>query len=143
MMCWFAAILSALDDKIANNTAVLSVIGLLLSLIAIFVSIRTARLPYKKNIKLSSSPVIGLSKNFTTGEVSNEIIGISVNVANVGSRNISTRRTVWKTQLQPLSGNARCGLTIKGIACLLLLRVVRNFRTTAFSSSSPAHWSVT
>ena len=70
-------------------TAVLSVIGLLLSVLAIIVSIKTARLPYKKKIKLSSSIDIAFSKNMLTGETTSEIVGVSVNASNVGSRNIN------------------------------------------------------
>lgn len=76
----------------ANNgflTAVLSVVGLLLSLIAIIVSIRTARLPYKKKLKLSSSMDVAFAKNTISGKIKSEIVGISVNAANIGSRNIN------------------------------------------------------
>lgn len=70
-------------------TAVLSVIGLLLSVLAIVISIKTARLPYKKKVKLSSSIDIAFSKDMITGETTSEITGISVNASNVGSRNIN------------------------------------------------------
>ena len=70
-------------------TAILSAIGLLLSVIAIVVSIRTARLPYKKKLKLTSSVDVAFSKNTITGEVISNIMGISVNAANIGSRNVS------------------------------------------------------
>ncbi len=69
-------------------TAILSVIGLLLSVIAIVVSIRTARLPFKKKIKLTSSVNLDFSKKNITGEVLSNIMGISVNAANTGSRNV-------------------------------------------------------
>ena len=70
-------------------TAILSAIGLLLSVIAIVISIRTARLPYKKKLKLTSSVDVFFSKNTVTGEVISNIIGITVNAANIGSRNVS------------------------------------------------------
>lgn len=70
-------------------TAVQSTVGLLLSIIAIIVSIRTARLPYKKGIKLSSSTDIVFSKDINSGNVISEIIGISVNAINIGFRNIN------------------------------------------------------
>ena len=70
-------------------TAILSAIGLLLSVTAIVVSIRTARLPYKKKLKLTSSVDVAFSKNTITGEVISSIMGITVNVANIGSRNVS------------------------------------------------------
>lgn len=76
----------------ANNgflTAILSAIGLLLSSIAIIVSINTARLPYKKRIKLSLSTSVAFEKDTITGEVTSKIIGLSVNVANTGYRNVN------------------------------------------------------
>lgn len=69
-------------------TAILSTIGLLLSVTAIVVSIRTARLPYKKKLKLTSSVDVAFSKNTITGEVIGSIVGIMVNAANIGSRNV-------------------------------------------------------
>lgn len=70
-------------------TAILSAIGLLLSIVAIVVSIRTARLPYKKKLKLSSSIDIAISKNVITGSVDSEISGVSVNVSNIGFRDVN------------------------------------------------------
>ena len=70
-------------------TAILSAIGLLLSVTAIVVSIRTARLPYKKKLKLTLSVDVAFSKNTITGEVISSIMGITVNAANIGSRNVS------------------------------------------------------
>lgn len=46
-------------------------------------------LPFKKKLKLASSVDVVLSKNTITEEIFNNIIGISVNIANVGSRNVS------------------------------------------------------
>lgn len=85
-------------------TAILSAIGLLLSVIAVVVSIRTARLPYKKKLKLTSYVDVLISKNTVNGEVFSNIMGISVNVANIGSRNVSItylgifvkdKKTIW------------------------------------------------
>ncbi|MGN0509829.1 MAG: hypothetical protein ACI4GX_11350 [Ruminococcus sp.] len=70
-------------------TGILSLIGLIISTIAVIVSIRTARLPYKKKLKLSSSIDMEFSKNIVTGEVSSGIRGVSVNVVNCGSRNVN------------------------------------------------------
>jgi hypothetical protein len=70
-------------------TAVLSVVGLLLSSIAIFVSIRTARLPYIKKVKLSYSTDMAISIDCVTRQSTSEIAGISVNVVNAGSRDIN------------------------------------------------------
>ena len=68
-------------------TAILSMVGLLLSLTAIVVSVRTALLPFKKKIKISSFVSIAFSKNELTGEVHREVVGLCVNAANVGFRN--------------------------------------------------------
>lgn len=70
-------------------TGVFSLLTLVVSVIAIVVSIHTAKLPYKKKIKLSSSVDIAFFQNPATGEAGSQIIGISVNAANVGSRNIN------------------------------------------------------
>lgn len=68
-------------------TAILSMVGLLLSLTAIVVSVRTALLPFKKKIKISSFVSIAFSKNELTGEVHSEVVGLCVNAANMGFRN--------------------------------------------------------
>lgn len=76
----------------SNNgflTAILSIIGLLLSVIAIVVSIRTARLPYKKQIRLSASTNIFISKNMLTADVKSQVAGVSVNATNSGARVIN------------------------------------------------------
>lgn len=69
-------------------SAILSVVGVVISLVAIVVSIRTARLPYRKAVKLSATTNIMFSKNMITSDVSSEIAGMSVNAVNVGFRNI-------------------------------------------------------
>lgn len=68
-------------------TGVLSLLTLIVSIIAIIVSINTAKLPYKKKLQLSSSYDIAFYQNPTTGKSGSQIIGVSVNIANVGSRN--------------------------------------------------------
>lgn len=70
-------------------TAILSLIGLIISTVAIIVSVSTARLPYKKKLKLSSSLDIEFSQNTITRETSTGIRGISVNAANIGSRDVN------------------------------------------------------
>ena len=77
------------NDNNGFVTAILSAIGLLLSVIAIVVSIRTARLPFKKKLKLTSSIDISFLQEISTGEIICSTRGISVNAANIGSRNIS------------------------------------------------------
>ena len=69
------------------TSAVLSVIGVGLSVIAIWVSISTARLPYKKKVILGSHTIIGV--NTISGVATHTfIMGISVSITNVGNRPI-------------------------------------------------------
>lgn len=70
-------------------SGILSLLTIIVGVIAIAVSIHTAKLPYKKKLKLSSSFDIALLANSITRGSSSEIIGISVNAANVGSRNVN------------------------------------------------------
>lgn len=70
-------------------TGILSLLTLIVSIIATIVSIRTAKLPYKKKLKLSSSLDVAFFQNPSTGEFGSQIMGVSVNVANIGSRNIN------------------------------------------------------
>lgn len=66
----------------------LSIIGLVLSITAIIVSIRTARLPYKKKIILSSSVLI--EGSVVPGvSVESSIIGIAASAINVGNRTVN------------------------------------------------------
>lgn len=71
------------NDNNGFLTAVLSLIGLILSVTAIVVSIRTARLPYKKKLLLRMSPVLGFS-----GTENSEIRMLSSIATNVGNRTI-------------------------------------------------------
>ncbi len=92
----------------ANNgflTAVLSVVGLLLSIIAITVSINAARLPYKKKLKLSSSMDVRFEK--VNDKVKSKIVGISVNAANIGSRNINITYLGIMVKDKSLSGKTQ------------------------------------
>ncbi len=66
----------------------LSIIGAVLSIIAIIVSIKTARLPYKKALKLTSYYDICFFKD-SNDVVSSQLKGISVNAINIGKRNIN------------------------------------------------------
>lgn len=72
------------NDNNGFLTAILSLIGLILSVTAIVVSIRTARLPYKKRIMLGSSTLLGIRPG-----VSASIRGISVSATNVGNRTVN------------------------------------------------------
>lgn len=67
-------------------TGILSLLTLIVSIIAIIVSIRTAKLPYKKKLKLTSSFDIAFFQNPVSGDSGTQIIGVSVNITNIGSR---------------------------------------------------------
>ncbi|HJH93688.1 MAG TPA: hypothetical protein OIM05_12065 [Oscillospiraceae bacterium] len=65
----------------------LSVVGTILSVIAIIVSIKTARLPYKRKIKIT----VGTNLQFAVGfsKVCSSVAGISINVLNLGNRDVN------------------------------------------------------
>lgn len=75
------------NDNAGFANILLSIVGIALSVIAIIVSIRTARLPYKRKIKITVSTnlqfAIGLSR------VSSSVAGISINVLNLGNRDVN------------------------------------------------------
>ena len=76
------------NDNNGFLTAVLSLIGLILSVTAIVVSIRTARLPYKKKLLLGSSLLLGVSRIPLRG-TETSLIGLSSTATNIGNRTIS------------------------------------------------------
>jgi len=76
------------NDNSGFLSALLSIIGLIMSMIAIIVSIKTARLPYKKKLLLNSTLSVGASiRPGLSAETS--IIGITAAAINVGNRSIS------------------------------------------------------
>ena len=76
------------NDNNGFLTAILSVVGLALSIIAIIVSIRTARLPYKKKLILGSS--LSVQTQMIPGlSVQMDVAGVSASATNVGNRPIS------------------------------------------------------
>lgn len=76
------------NDNNGFLSAILSLIGLILSVTAIVVSIRTARLPYKKKIVLGSSLLLGAS--VVPGvSVKSSILGLSASATNVGNRTVN------------------------------------------------------
>ena len=85
-------------------TALLSLLTLVVSVIAIVVSIRTAKLPYKKKLSLSSSLDIAFLQNPITGKTGSEILGLSVNAANVGARNVNITYLGISVKDKTLSG---------------------------------------
>ena len=76
------------NDNNGFLTAVLSLIGLILSVTAIVVSIRTARLPYKKKLLLGSFHLLGTSR-IPLRWTETSLIGLSSTATNVGNRSIS------------------------------------------------------
>ena len=77
------------NDNNGFLTAILSVIGLFLSIIAIVVSIKTARLPFKKKIVISFSTKLWVGTNPLTNTVASGVQGISINVVNKGFRDVN------------------------------------------------------
>ena len=77
------------NDNNGFLTAILSAIGLFLSMIAIVVSIKTARLPFKKKIVVSASTNIWFGTNPITNTTKSGVHSISINVVNKGFRDIN------------------------------------------------------
>lgn len=77
-------------------SAVLSIIGLMLSVIAIVVSVQTARLPYKKKLMLGSYMMLGATVNPGVNATT-FIMGMSTSATNVGNRAIVIRAFVYKS----------------------------------------------
>ena len=78
------------NDNNGFLTAILPLIGLILSVTAIVVSIRTARLPYKKKLLLGSSLLLGVSRIPLRG-TETSLVGMSSTATNVGNRTISLK----------------------------------------------------
>lgn len=75
------------NANVGFTSSVLSVVGLILSMIAIVVSLLTARLPYKKRLLLGHS----FQMHFTGlvgGKVVSQVNGIVASITNVGNRSI-------------------------------------------------------
>lgn len=77
------------NDNTGFVSAILAALSLLLSLIAIIVAIRTARLPYKKCIKLYPTTDLHVFSNPTSGKVCSEIGWLTAHAVNLGSRNVT------------------------------------------------------
>lgn len=70
-------------------SGVLSLLTLIVSIIAVVVSIKTARLPYTKRLILSSDITILFGTNNLTGQPISKFAGITVNATNIGNRNVN------------------------------------------------------
>lgn len=83
------------NDDNGFLTAILSLIGLILSATAIVVSIRTARLPYKKRIMLSTTPAIDIGASagcrYQKSFIPKLLLlsGMSVLATNTGNRTVN------------------------------------------------------
>lgn len=69
--------------------AILAFLSLLLSAVAIIVSIKTARMPYKKGLKLGSSYNILFSQDLITSKVNSQMAGMSITAVNIGARDVN------------------------------------------------------
>ena len=85
-------------------TGILPLLTLIVSIVAVAVSIRTARLPYMKRIILTSDITVMVGKNDITGQIASQFSGITVNATNIGNRNMNLKflgfaiRTGFKLQ---------------------------------------------
>lgn len=85
-------------------TGILSLLTLIVSVLAVVVSIRTARLPYMKRLILSSDITILFGTNDFTGQPVSQFAGITINATNIGNRNVNIKflgfaiRTRFKLQ---------------------------------------------
>ena len=70
-------------------TGILSLLTLIVSIIAVVISIHTARLPFMKRLILSSNITVILGTNNLTGAPVSQFAGITVNATNIGNRNIN------------------------------------------------------
>lgn len=107
------------NDNNGFLTAVLSIIGLVISVTAIVVSIRTARLPYKKKILLGSSLTLGVSMLPGVG-ADTSVIGMAASATNVGNRTInitylgySVRKDGKYNNLYPVNREFNCKATLE------------------------------
>ena len=76
------------NDNTGFISAILSLIGLVLSVTAIVVSIRTARLPYNKKLLLGSFMSIGAGL-IPGGHTRTQIVGMSASATNIGNRTVN------------------------------------------------------
>lgn len=81
---WIYNIIQWFNENNGFSTAILSVVGLLLSTIAIILSIRTAKLPYKKKIKIT------MSYNYCFPE--GTLLSIEVYALNLGNRPVRIKK---------------------------------------------------
>lgn len=69
-------------------TGLMSLLTIIVSIIAVIVSIKTARLPYKKKLKLSCSISILFSADEIAEQTKSSFSGVTINAINIGNRNI-------------------------------------------------------
>ena len=86
---WFNDLVSWCNINNGFLTGLFSFLALIASVTAIVVSIHTARIPYRKRLKLSSSLDTAFYRMPNSNNIKSSTNGISVNSANTGSRNIN------------------------------------------------------
>ena len=77
------------NDNVGFTEVLSSFVGIIVSIVAIVISIKTARLPYKKAIKLSKTFDYHFSLDQITKETTCELLGVSLNVVNTGCRDVN------------------------------------------------------
>ena len=76
------------NDNAGFFSAILSLIGILSGILAIIVSIRTARLPYKKAVKISAAFGFPIEPDRVDAVGKTDDRTLFVNAANTGNRNV-------------------------------------------------------
>jgi len=69
--------------------AILTMISLFISVVAVWVSIRTAKLPYKKALILNTRIPFELNNSYNGISVSSKPLGVDVSACNVGNRAVN------------------------------------------------------
>lgn len=105
------------NDNNGFLTGVLSLLTLVVSVIAVVASIRTARLPYKKKVTLSSSFMLGMvTEPFASKPM---VIGLEAGITNLGNRAIhitylgyAVKKNKKYYRMYPISRTIECKKTI-------------------------------
>lgn len=72
-------------------TGLLSLLTLAVSIIAVCVSIHTARIPYLKKLILSSDITVLFAQSNINGKILSQFSGITVNATNIGNRSVNIK----------------------------------------------------
>lgn len=105
------------NQNVGFIEAIVAIISSILSFIAIIISIHAARLPFKKEIKLSQSYDFEYISDDATLNVKSNLIGMTINASNVGFRNVNLvylglalkdKKRPWKYKKLFLLKNTDC-----------------------------------